>query len=164
MKREATMPSFFTAVEGNRDLDKQQLFPTRVPGSAVWSSGSTSTHHFTTSSEFVYNRRFPMPGSEQAYLRAGGGGGLAVECYGMLDLVLHGSGQGDVHMTLKDVAVVPGFAFDHMMAINLLAQETPMVLDATGISTADGRLLFSHGATGNYAQATRVPPGGTTPQ
>lgn len=113
----AEMPDFVAtpfclmAVIVDDDLDKQQVLPNPIPGSAMWSCSSATNVHCTSSAEFVYNRRSPRPGEE--YLVDLCGGKLVVEWFGMLDLVIHGS-RGNVHVTLNDIAVVPEFRFKNV--------------------------------------------------
>lgn len=152
------MPTCFTVSVGDVDLDKQQLFPNPITGSEVWSAGGPSVH-CTNSGECVYNRRPPLP--EEASLSVMGGQ-LEVECYGRLDLVVHcGEGEG-VPVTLDDVAVVPGFG--NVMSIDQMRMQSPVTLGPTGVSAFNDQLRFVHGFTGNYIQASRVPPGGAPAQ
>lgn len=141
-------------VSGDAAVDKQELFPNPIRGSAVWSAGGVS-EHCTSSGEFVYNRRRPRP--DEASLVDVCGGQLTVEWIGMLDLVVHCS--EDVHVTLNDVSVVPGFAFENAMSVTRMADTHPVIMNPGGISTLNGRLHFVRGATGSYVQATRVPHG-----
>lgn len=155
------MPTCYTAIAGDTVLDKQRLFPSPIPGSAVWTTGSNSVH-LTTSGEFLYNKRYPRS-EEEASLVVLTGAHLQVECYGTLDLVVHC--DQDVHVTLHDVAVVPGFAFGNAISIpRLVDMGGQVVMGPTGVSALNGQLRFVHGDTGNYAQATRVPHDGLPAQ
>ena len=150
-------PLCLMAVIVDDDLDKQQVLPNPIPGSAMWSCSSTTTVHCTSSAEFVYNRRSPRPGEE--YLVDLCGGKLVVEWFGMLDLVIHGS-RGNVHVTLNDIAVVPEFQFQNVLSLGKITSSSDgitVVGNESGLSMLDGRVRFVRGSTGNYAQATRVP-------
>ena len=64
--------------------------------------------HGTGSGKFVYTKRRPLSG--ESFLLIGDGRKLKVECFGSLDVVFHC--KDDVRVTLENVAVVPGLAFD----------------------------------------------------
>ena len=72
---------------------------------------------------------------------------------GDLDLDLHG--EQDVRVTLTNVAVVPGLAFD-IMAFNRMQERHGIILNRAGASMLGGRVRFKKFRTGNFIQATRV--------
>ena len=86
------------------------LFANRRPGSAIFFGDTGAAIHGVSSGDCVYNLRPPCPW--ERYLMLGDGKCMPVGFYGDLDLVLHG--EQDVRVTLMNVAVVSGLAFDIM--------------------------------------------------
>ena len=70
--------------------------------------------YVTDPGKFVYNKRRPLPAEE--FLLAGDGRKLEVECFGLLDVVLHC--KDDVRVTLENVAVVHGLAFNLIVLLH----------------------------------------------
>ena len=91
------------------------ILPNSPPGSTVWIRDSASSVHGTGSGKFVYNNGRPLPA--EASLLISDGRKLKVECFGSLDVVLHC--EDDVQVTLENIAVVPGLAFD-LMSFNYI--------------------------------------------
>ena len=74
--------------------------------------------------------------------------------YGDLDLDLHC--EQDVRVTLTNVTVVPGLAFD-IMSFNRMQEKHYIILNGAGASMFGGRVRFKKFRAGNFIQATRVP-------
>ena len=91
------------------------IFPNSSFGSTVWIGDSASSVRGTGSGKFVYNKWRPLPG--EVCLLTGDGRQLKVECVGSLDVVF--DCKDDVRVTLENVAVVPGLAFD-LMSFNCI--------------------------------------------
>ena len=108
--------------------------------------------------KFVYNKRGPLPG--EAFLLIGDGRKLKMECFGSLDVVFHC--KDDVRVTLENVAVVPGLAFD-LMSFNCIQEKHDILTNRDGTWTLDGRVHFVKLPAGNYIQATRVEHGANPP-
>lgn len=60
----------------------------------------------------------------------------------MLGLVVH-CGE-DIHVTLDNVAVVPGFAFENAFSIRQLSAEGEVIMHATGVSALNGEQYFGN--------------------
>ena len=86
---------------------------------------------------------------------------MLVGFYGDLDLNLHG--EQDVRVTLTDVVVVPGLAFD-ITSFNRMQERHDIVLNRAGASMLGGRVRFKKFRGGNFIQATRVPHDDDRPQ
>ena len=126
-------------------------FPNSPPGSTVWIGDGASSVHGTDSGKFVYNKRRPL--SAEAFLLIGGGRKLKVEYFGPLDVVFRC--KDDMRVTLKNVAVVPGLAFD-LMSFNCIQEKHDILMNHDGTWILDGRVHFFKLPAGNYIQATRV--------
>ena len=66
--------------------------------------------------------------------------------------------EQDVGVTLTNVAVLPGLAFD-IMSFNRMQERLEIILNRTWASVLGGRVRF-----GNFIQATRVPHDDARPQ
>ena len=84
----------------------------------------------------------------------GDGKCMPVGFYGHLDLDLHC--EQDVRVTLTNVAVVLGLAFD-IMSFNRMQERHEIILNRAGASMLGGRVGFKKFRAGNFIQATRVP-------
>ena len=114
--------------------------------------------HGTGSGKFVYNKRRPLSG--ESFLPIGYGRKLKVECFGSLDVVFHC--KDDVRVTLENVAVVPGLAFD-LTSFNCIQEKHDISTNRDGTWFLDGRVHFVKLPAGNYIQATRVEHGANPP-
>ena len=94
------------------------LFANRRPGSTIFLGDTGAVIHGVSSADCVYNRRQPRPW--ERYLMLGDGKCMTVGFYGDLDLDLHC--EQDVRVTLTNVAVVPGLAFD-IMSFNRMQEK-----------------------------------------
>ena len=128
------------------------LFTNRRPGSTIFLGDTGAVIHGVSSADCVYNRRKPRPW--ERYLMLGNGHCTPVGLYGDLDLDLHC--DQDVRVTLTNVAVVPGLAFD-IMSFNRIQEKHEIVLNRAGASMLGGRVRFKTFRAGNFIQATRVP-------
>ena len=128
------------------------LFTNRRPGSTIFLGDTGTVIHGVSSADCVYNRRKPRPW--ERYLMLGNGQCTPVGLYGDLDLDLHC--DQDVRVTLTNVAVVPGLAFD-IMSFNRIQEKHEIVLNEAGASMLGGRVRFKKFRAGNFIQATRVP-------
>ena len=90
----------------------------------------------------------------------GNGKCMTVGVYGDLDLDLHC--EPDVRMTLTNVAVVPGLAFD-IMSFSRMQEKHEIILNGAGASMLGGRVRFKTFRAGNFIQATRVPHADASP-
>ena len=133
-------------------------FPNSPPGSTVWIGDSASSVHGTGSGKFVYNKRRPL--SAEVFLLIGDGRMLKVGCFRSLDVVFYC--KDDVRVTLEDVAVVPGLAFDLMRFI-CIQEKHDILMNRDGTWILDGRVHFVKFPAGNYIQATRVEHGASPP-
>ena len=86
------------------------LFANRRPGSTIFLEDTGAVIHGVSSGDCLYNRRQPRPRGR--YLMLGDGKCMPVGFCGDLDLDLYC--EQDVRVTLTNVAVVPGLAFDIM--------------------------------------------------
>ena len=134
------------------------IFPNSPSGSTVWIGDSASSVHGTGSGKFVYNKRRPPP--PVASLLIGDGRKLKVECFGSLDVVLHC--EDDVQVTLENVAVVPGLAFD-LMSFSCIQEKHDILMNRDGTWILNGRVHFVKLPAGNYIRATRVENGADSP-
>ena len=91
----------------------------------------------------------------------GDGKYMPVGFYGDLDLDLHG--EQDVRVTLTNVAVVSGLAFD-IMSFNRMQERHEIILNRAGASIFGRRVRFKKFRAGNFIQATRVPHDDARPQ
>ena len=114
--------------------------------------------HGTGSGKFVYDKQRPLPAD--TFLLIGDSRKLKVECFGSLDVVLHC--KDDVRMTLENVAVVPGLAFD-LRSFNCNQEKHDILMNRNGTWILNGRVLFVKLPAGNYIQATRVEHGAGPP-
>ena len=128
------------------------LFTNRRPGSTIFLGDTGAVIHGVSSADCVYNRRKLR--SWERYLMLGDGKCMPVGFYGDLDLDLHC--EQDVRVTLTNVAVVPGFAFD-AMSFNRMQEKHEIILNGAGASMLGGRVRFKNFRAGNFIQATRVP-------
>ena len=127
------------------------LFMNRRPGSTIFLGDTGAVIHGVSSADCVYNRRQPRPW--ERYLMLGDGKCMTVGCYGDLELDLHC--EEDVRVTLTNVAVVPGLAFD-IMSFNRMQEKHEIILNRAGTSMLGGRVRFKTFRAGNFIQATRV--------
>ena len=125
------------------------IFPNSPSSSTVWIGDSASCVHGTGSGKFVYNKRRPLPG--EAFLLIGDGRKLKVECFGSLDVVFHC--KDGVRVTLENLAVVPGLAFD-LMSFNCIQEKHDVLINRDGTWIPEGPMHFVKLPTGNYIQAT----------
>ena len=124
----------------------------------VWVGDSASSVHGTGSGKFMYNKRHPL--SAEAFLLIGDGRKLKVECFGSLDVVFHRKDY--VRVTLENVAVVPGLAFD-LTSFNSIQEKHDILMNRDGTWILDDRVHFVKLPAGNYIQATWVEHGANSP-
>ena len=134
------------------------LFENRRPGSTTFVGDNGVVIHGVSSADCVYNRRMPRPW--ERYLMLGDGKCTPVGFCGDLHLDLHC--DQDVRMTLTNVAVVPGLAFD-IMSFNRMQEKHEIVLNGSGASMLGGRVRFKKFRAGNFIQATGVPHDDASP-
>ena len=134
------------------------ILPNSPPGSTVWIGDSAFSVHGTGSGKFVNNKRRLLPA--EASLLIGDGRKLKVECFGSLDVVLHC--EDDVQMTLENITVVPGLAFD-LMCFNCIQEKHDILMNRDGTWILDGRVHFVKLPAENYIQANRVEHGAGPP-
>ena len=134
------------------------LFANRRPSSTIFLGDTGAVIHGVSSADCVYNRRQPRPW--ERYLMLGDGKCMTVGFYGDLDLNLHC--EQDVRVTLTNVAVVPGLAFD-IMSFNQMQKKHEIILNGAGASMLGGRVRFKKFRAGNFIQATRVPHDDASP-
>ena len=134
------------------------LFANRRLGSTIFLGDTGAVIHGVSSADGVYNRRQPRPW--ERYPMLGDGECMTVGFYGDLDLDLHC--EQDVRVTLTDVAVVPGLAFD-IMSFNRMQEKHEIILNGAGASMLGGRARFKKFRAGNFIQATRVPHNDASP-
>ena len=134
------------------------LFANRRPGSTIFLGDTGAVIHGVSSADCVYNRRHPRPW--ERYLMLGDGKYMTVDVYGDLNLDLHF--EQDVRVTLTNVAVVPGLAFD-IISFNRMQEKHEIILNGVGASMLGGRVRFKNFRVGNFIQATRVPHDDTSP-
>ena len=91
----------------------------------------------------------------------GDGKCMPVGFYGDLDLNPHC--EQDVRVTLTNVAVVPGLAFD-IMSFNRMQERHEIILNGAGASMLGGRVRFKKFRDGNFIQAIQVPHDDASPQ
>ena len=84
----------------------------------------------------------------------GDGKCMKVGFYGDQGLDLHC--EQDVRVTLTNVAVVPGLAFD-IMSFDRMQEKHEIILNGAGASMLGGRVRLKKFRAGNFIQATRVP-------
>ena len=135
------------------------LFANLRPGSTISLGDTGAVIHGVSSGDCVYNRRQPRPW--ERYIMLGDGKCMPVGFYGDLDLDLHC--EQDVRVTLTNVAVVPGLAFD-IMPFNRMQERHDIILNRAGASMLGGRVRFKKFRAGNFIQATRVPHDDARPQ
>ena len=121
------------------------LFTNRRPGSTIFLGDTGAVIHGVSSADCVYNRRKPRPW--ERYLMLGNGQCTPVGLYGDLDLDLHC--DQDVRVTLTNVAVVPGLAFD-IVSFNRIQEKHEIVLNGAGASMLGGRVRFKMFRAGNF--------------
>ena len=134
------------------------LFENRRPGSTIFLGDTGAVIHGVSSADCVYNRRQPRP--LERYIMLGDGKCMTVGFYGDLDLDLHY--EQDVRVTLTNVAVVPGLAFD-IMSFSRMQEKHEIILNGAGASVLGGRVRFKKFPAGNFIQATRVPHDDASP-
>ena len=134
------------------------IFPNNPPGSTVWIGYGASSVHGIGSGKFVFNKRRPLPA--EASLLIGDGRKLKVGCFGSLDVVLNC--KVDVRVTLENVAVVPGLAFD-LMSLRCIQEKLEILMNRDGTWIINGRVHFVKLPACNYIQATRVEYGARPP-
>ena len=150
---------FFTPNPSSQMLSAiSSLFANRRPGSTTFLGDTGAVIHGVSSADCVYNRRQPRPW--ERYLMLGDGKCMMVGFYGDLDLDLHC--EQDVRVTLTNVAVVPGLAFD-IMSFNRMQEKHEIILNGAGASMLGGRVRFKKFRAGNFIQATRVPHDDASP-
>ena len=115
---------------------------------------SASSVYGAVFSKFVCNNRRPLPA--EAFLLTGDGRKLKVECFGSLDVVLHC--KDDVRVTLENVAVVPGLAFNLIVLTDTQGKHH-ILMNREGTWIHNGRVHFVKLPAGNYIQVTRVEHG-----
>ena len=135
------------------------LFANRRPGSTIVFGDTGAVYHGVSSGDCVYNRRPPRPW--ERYLMLGDGKCMPVGFLGDLDLDLHC--EQDVRVTLTNVAVVPGLAFD-VMSVNRMQERHEIILNQAGASMLGGRVRFKKFRDGTFIQATHVPHDDARPQ
>ena len=134
------------------------LFANRRPGSTIFLGDTGAVIHGVSFADCVYNRRQPRPW--ERYLMLGDGKCRTVGFYGDLDLDLYC--EQYVRVTLTNVAVVPGLAFD-IMSSNRMQEKHEIILNGAGASMLGGRVRFKKFRAGNFIQATRVPHDDASP-
>ena len=135
------------------------LFANRRPGSTIFYGDTGAVIHGVSSADCVYNRRQPRPW--ERYLMLGDGKCMPVGFYGDSNLDLHC--EQDVRVTLMNVAVVPGLAFD-IMSFNRMQERHEIILNGARASMLGGRVRLKKFRAGNCIQATRVPYDDASPQ
>ena len=113
------------------------FFANRRPGSTICFGDTGTVIHGVPSGDFAYNRRESRPW--ERYLMLGDGKCMPVGYYGDLDLNMHC--EQDVRVTLTNVAVVPGLAFD-IMPFNRMQDRHDIILNRAGASMLGGRVRF----------------------
>ena len=135
------------------------LFANRRPGSTIFLGDTGAVIQGVSSADCVYNRQHPRPW--ERYLMLGDGKCMPVGFYGDLDLDLQC--EQDVRVTLTNVAVMPGLAFD-IIYFNRIQERHDIILNGAGASMLGGRVRFKKFRAGNFIQATRVPHDDASPQ
>ena len=135
------------------------LFANRRPGSTIFLGDTGAVIRGVSFGDRVYNRRQPRPW--EPYLMLGDGKCMPVGFYGDLDLNLHR--EHSVRVTLTNVVVMPGLAFD-IMSFNRVQQRHNIILNRAGASMVGRRMMFKKFRAGNFIQATRVPHDDARPQ
>ena len=110
------------------------LFANRRPGSTIFPGNTGAVIHGVSSGDCVYNRRQPRLWE---YLMRGDGKCMPVGFYGDLDLGL--LCEQDMRVTLTNVAVVSGLAFD-IMSFNRMQERHEIILNRAGTSMLGGRV------------------------
>ena len=128
------------------------LFENRRPGSTIFLGDTGAVIHGVSSADCVYNRRKPRPW--ERYLMLGDGKCTPVGFYGDLDLDLHC--DQDVRVTLTNVAVVPGLAFD-IMSFNRMQEKHEIILNGAGASMLGGRVRFKNFSFWEFYSSTPRP-------
>ena len=123
------------------------LIANRRPGSTIFLGDTGAVIHGVSSGECVYNRRLPRPW--ERYLMFGDGKCMPVGFYGDLDLDLNC--EQDVRVTLTNVAVVPGLAFD-IMSFNRMRGRYEIILNEAGASMLGERVRFKKFRAGNLSK------------
>ena len=77
-------------------------------------------------------------------------------CFGSLEVVFHC--KDNVRVTLENVVVLPGLAFD-LMYFNCIQKKYGILMNRDGTWILNGRVHFAKFLAGNYIQATRVEHG-----
>ena len=135
------------------------LSANRRPGSTIFLGDTGAVIHGVSFGDRVYNRQQPRP--RKPYLMLGDGKCMPVSFYGDLDLNLQC--KHNVRVTLTNVVVVPGLAFD-IMSFNRMQQRHKIILNRAGASMLGRRVMFKKFRAGNIIQATRVPHDDTRSQ
>ena len=118
------------------------LFTNHRPGPTIFLGDTGAAIHGVSSADCVYKRRSPW----ERYLMLGEGKCTPVGVYGDLDLDLHC--DQDVRVTLTNVAVVPGLAFD-IMSFNQMQEKHEIILNGAGASMLGGRVRLKKSVLGN---------------
>ena len=119
------------------------LFVNRRPGSTIFLGDTGAVIHGVSSADCVHNRRQLRPW--ERYLMLGDGKCITVGFYRDLDRDLHC--EQDVRVTLTNVAVVPGLAFD-IMSFNRMQEKHEIILNGAGASMLGGRMRFTNSVLG----------------
>ena len=135
------------------------LFANHHPGSTIFLGDAAALIHGVSSGDCVYNRR--QPRLWKRCLMLGDAKCMPVGFYGDLDLDLHC--EQDVRVTLTNVAVVPGLAFD-IISFSRIQERHEIILNRAGASMLGGRVWFKKFHAGNCIQATCVPHDDARPQ
>ena len=135
------------------------LFANRRPDPTIFLGDTGAVIHGVSSGDCVYNRRQPRPW--ERYLMLGDGKCMPVGFHGDLDLDLHC--KQDVRVTLTNVAVVPGLAFD-IISFNRMQERYEIILNRAEASMHAGRVRCKKFRAGNFIQATRVSHDDSRPQ
>ena len=135
------------------------LFANRRPGSTIVLGTPLLSTMASLPGIASTNRRPPRPW--ERYLMLGDGKCMPVVFLGDLDLDLHC--EQDVRVTLMNVAVVPGLAFD-VMSVNRMQERHEIILNQAGASMLGGWVRFKKFRDGTFIQATHVPHDNARPQ
>ena len=133
------------------------LFANRRPDPTIFLGDTGAVIHGVSSGDCVYNRRQPRPWERYLML----GKCMPVGFHGDLDLDLHC--KQDVRVTLTNVAVVPGLAFD-IISFNRMQERYEIILNRAEASMHAGRVRCKKFRAGNFIQATRVSHDDSRPQ
>ena len=121
---------------------------------SLWVGDNAASVHSTNDRTHVYNLRPPT--TAERFLNVATGEPQEVLGFGSLDLMLHCNGH-IIRITLRNVAVVPGLAYD-LMSFNLMQEAFHITLTESGAHMLQGHIMFTKTQHGSYVQASRVPP------